>query len=356
MTPSHEKQRLEENEQRKSHWLRWGPYLSERQWATVREDYSSNGDCWSYFPHDHARSRAYRWGEDGLLGFTDSKCRLCLSVALWNEQDGILKERLFGLTNPEGNHGEDVKEQYFYLYSTPSHSYVKQLYKYPHAKFPYTDLVKENGHRSTGDPEYELLDTGIFNENRYMDVVAEYAKAGPDDILLRYTVTNHGPEAAPIHLIPQIWFRNNWTWQCNHEGCTAKPSIKLQDERSLALDHESLGKFRVVWDEDDSFQEALFTENVTNDRRILGSKTNRSRYVKDAFHRHVIDGEIDVVNPKQNGTKAGLHHRCVLVAGETRTFRLRLFNDQEPPSGDLFDSFDSVFSRRLQEGEAFYDQ
>lgn len=351
-----EKQKLHENSTRKQHWLRWGPYLAERQWATVREDYSANGDCWNYFPHDHSRSRAYRWGEDGLLGFTDSQCRLCVSLALWNERDSILKERLFGLTNPEGNHGEDVKEQYFYLFSSPSHSYVKQLYKYPHAKFPYSKLVSENKKRTTEDREYELVDTGVFDQERYMDVVAEYAKEGPNDLLIQYTVTNRGPDAAPVHVVPQIWFRNNWTWQCTHEGCSVKPTIRKVDDHHLLLDQESLGKFHLVWEEDSSqFQEALFTENVTNDRRILGTKTNRSRYVKDAFHRHIVNGEDDVVNPDEKGTKAGLHFKFILAPGESQKVRLRLFSEDETPNRPPFHKFDQIIKTCACEGEAFYD-
>ena len=356
MTPSAEKERLLENAQKKRYWVRWGPYLSERQWATVREDYSSDGNCWGYFPHDHARSRAYRWGEDGLLGFTDSKCRLCTSVALWNEQDSILKERLFGLTNPEGNHGEDVKEQYFYLSSTPSHSYVKQLYKYPHAAFPYAKLVEENGKRSTKDPEYELLDTGIFDESRYTDVVSEHAKNSPNDILIQYTVTNRGPEPAPVHVIPQIWFRNNWTWQCTHEGCSVKPRLKRDgDENHLLLEHDSLGRFHCVW-ESTGDEEILFTENVTNDRRLLGAKTNRSRYVKDAFHRHIVNGEANVTNPRHIGTKAGVHFKFHLQPGESRTVRLRLYAEEEAPKGDPFENFDRIIAQRIEESEAFYDE
>ncbi len=357
--PSCERQRLHENAQRRRHWLRWGPYLAERQWATVREDYSPDGDCWNYFPHDHARSRAYRWGEDGLLGITDTKCRICLSLALWNEKDGILKERLFGLTNHEGNHGEDVKEQYFYLYSTPTHSYVKQLYKYPHAAYPYAELVRENRRRSTEDPEYELIDTGVFREQRYMDVTAEFAKAGPNDLLLRYTVTNRGPETAPIHVIPQVWFRNSWTWQCTHEGCTLKPTLQLEGEGHLELSQESLGTYDLYWEQDDDFSEVLFTENVTNDCRIQGASSNRSDYVKDAFHSHIVDGESGVVSPVMKGTKAGLHHRLLLASGESKVLRLRLVSRAERPSTfgkEMFDSFDEIVTQRYREGESFYDE
>src|ERR1041385_6051177 len=237
-----ELQRLAEDATRVKNWKRWGPYLAERQWATVREDYSPDGTCWDYFPHEHARSRAYRWGEDGLLGITDRECRLCFALALWNGKDPILKERLFGLTGPEGNHGEDVKEQYFYLDSTPTHSYMKALYKYPQAEFPYSRLVDENRRRGKGDPELELLDTGVFNDNRYFDVFAEYAKASPDDILIRITVANRGPEKATLHLLPTLWYRNTWVWGCKHEGCWIKPNIKPAGKNELVGDHVNFGK------------------------------------------------------------------------------------------------------------------
>ncbi|HXC98234.1 MAG TPA: glucosidase, partial [Verrucomicrobiae bacterium] len=222
-----EAQRLYDDASRQKNWKRWGPYLAERQWGTVREDYSDSGDCWSYFPHDHARSRGYRWGEDGLLGITDRECRLCFALALWNGRDPILKERLFGLNNDEGNHGEDVKEEYFYLDSTPTHSYLKGLYKYPQAEFPYARLVEENRRRSRLDPEFELADTGIFNENRYHDVLVEYAKNLPDDILIRVTVSNRGPDTATLHLLPTVWFRNTWAWPSAHEGCNIRPRISV---------------------------------------------------------------------------------------------------------------------------------
>src|SRR5689334_1588871 len=237
-----ESQRLQEDARRQANWKRWGPYLSERQWGTVREDYSEHGNCWEYFPHDHARSRAYRWGEDGLFGITDRECRLCFALALWNGKDPILKERLFGLTGPEGNHGEDVKECYYYLDSTPTHSYMKALYKYPQAEYPYAWLVEENRRRGKGDSEFELIDTGVFNENRYFDVFAEYAKADVDDILIRVTVANHGSEAAPLHLLPQLWFRNTWIWGCKHEGCTLKPRISKLDDNTLSTEHQTLPK------------------------------------------------------------------------------------------------------------------
>src|SRR5580698_9249595 len=241
-----EQQRLIDDAQRQQNWKRWGPYLSERQWGTVREDYSADGDCWNYFPHDHARSRAYRWGEDGLLGITDRECRLCFSLALWNGKDPILKERLFGLTSPEGNHGEDVKECYYYLDSTPTHSYMKALYKYPQAEFPYDWLVDENHRRGKDQPEFELLDTGVFNDNRYFDVFAEYAKAGPDDVLMRITVANRGPESAMLHLLPTLWYRNTWIWGCKHDGCWIKPRITPAGDSTLLGDHVNFGKHWLV--------------------------------------------------------------------------------------------------------------
>src|SRR5438128_1168172 len=244
MKSNGEKARLAADAKREANWKRWGPYLSERQWATVREDYSADGNCWEYLPHDHARSRAYRWGEDGLLGFTDRECRLCFALALWNGRDPILKERLFGLTGSEGNHGEDVKEQYFYLDSTPTHSYLKALYKYPQAEFPYARLLEENRRRGKNDPEFELTDTGVFDDNRYFDVFSEYAKRSPDDILIRITVVNRGPAPATLRLLPTLWFRNTWSWGCTHEGCSLKPRLRRhKDENLIEATHETLGRF-----------------------------------------------------------------------------------------------------------------
>jgi len=241
MKSSSEKERLAADAKREANWKRWGPYLSERQWATVREDYSADGNCWDHFPHDHARSRAYRWGEDGLLGFTDRECRLCFALAVWNGKDPILKERLFGLTGPEGNHGEDVKEQYFYLDATPTYSYMKALYKYPQNEFPYTRLVEENRRRGKSGPEFEILDTGVFDDNRYFDITVEYAKNGPNDILVRITAANRSVETATLHLLPTVWFRNTWSWGATEEGSSTKPSITLDPQDRLSLHHESLG-------------------------------------------------------------------------------------------------------------------
>lgn len=283
--------RLAEDASRKRNWKRWGPYLAERQWATVREDYSPYGTCWDYFPHDHARSRAYRWGEDGLLGITDRECRLCFGLALWNGRDPILKERLFGLTANEGNHGEDVKEEYFYLDSTPTHSYAKALYKYPQREFPYAQLVAENGRRSKLEPEFELVDTGVFDGGRYFDVGVEYAKASPNDVLIRITVANRGPERAVLHLLPSVWFRNTWSWGCTHEGCTLKPRIAADGARRLVCAHETLGRFCLEFETgpDGRGPEVLFTDNETNHARLHGAE-NSGRYVKDGFHERVIGG------------------------------------------------------------------
>src|SRR5208282_958437 len=316
--------RLEEI-QRGVHWRRWGPYLSERQWGTVREDYSEHGDAWEYFPHDQARSRAYRWGEDGIGGFGDDHLYLCLGVALWNERDPILKERLFGLNNTEGNHGEDVKEEYFYLDSTPTHSYLKALYKYPQAEFPYTRLLEENHRRGRHEPEFELSDTGVFDGNRYFDVLAEYAKAGPDDILIRITIANRGSERAPLHVLPTLWYRNTWSWGCRHEGCATKPGIKAAGEGLLQAEHVTLGP---TWlaagpGPDGKAPQFLFTENETNTYALFGVE-NQTPYVKDAFHAFLIHGRAEAVNPGQAGTKAAALYRLEIPAGAEVCLRLRL--------------------------------
>ncbi len=317
--------RLAADAARAQNWKRWGPYLSERQWATVREDYSADGACWDNFPHDHARSRAYRWGEDGLLGITDRECRLCFALALWNGQDPILKERLFGLTGSEGNHGEDVKEQYFYLDSTPTHTWLKALYKYPQAGFPYARLVEENRRRGKLEPEFELPDTGVFDGGRYFDVFVEYAKNSPNDILIRITVANRGPDTATLHLLPTVWFRNTWIWGCTHEGCSLKPRIALEKENLLALNHETLGRYFVEIGPAPGGNQApvLFTENETNQQRLWGVE-NAGKFVKDAFHDYVIHGRADAVNPKGHGTKAAPHYVLALKSGEQQIVRLRL--------------------------------
>ena len=356
MTTIAEQQRIEDDTSRRANWKRWGPYLSERQWATVREDYSAGGECWDYFPHDHSRSRAYRWGEDGLLGLTDRECRLCFALALWNGKDPILKERLFGLTGPEGNHGEDVKEQYFYLAATPTYSYAKALYKYPQTEFPYTWLVNENRRRGKLDPEFELVDTGIFNENRYFDVFVEYAKNSPDDILIRLTVANRGPDAATLHLLPNIWFRNEWSWGKIEEGSSFKPVIALEEPDRLSLNQESLGRFFLCAGADPSghFPTALFTENETNTHRLWGIG-EAGAFVKDAFHEYVIHGNSKAVNPSNTGTKAALHYVLNVPAGMTQTISLRLFPEKEASADPLGASFDQTLAVRVKEADQFYD-
>ncbi len=352
-----EQQRLQLSEQRVENWKRWGPYLSERQWGTVREDYSSDGDPWEYFPHDHARSRAYRWGEDGLLGITDRECRLCFALALWNGKDAILKERLFGLTGPQGNHGEDVKECYYYLDSTPTHSYMKALYKYPHAKFPYDLLVKENRRRGKTDPEFELVDTGVLDESRYFDVYAEYAKASPNDICIRITAINRGPEPAALHLLPTIWFRNTWSWGCSHEGCGVKPHLNRDSHNRIAADHTTLQRFYLEVDSTSAGRRPrmLFTENETNVERLHHTK-NESPLVKDGIHRSIINGHAGCVNPDEVGTKGAIHHVVELAPGESIALNLRLYSEDEAPTESFGSSFQHVFEERVREADEFYAQ
>jgi hypothetical protein len=307
-----EKHRLLESREHIKPWKKWGPYLSERQWGTVREDYSENGDAWNFFTHDHARSRAYRWGEDGIAGISDDKQHLCFALALWNGKDPILKERLFGLTNSQGNHGEDVKEYYFYLDSTPTHSYMKYLYKYPQATFPYEELVRVNGQRSREEMEYELLDTGVFNEDRYFDVVIEYAKEGPEDILVKISAVNRGPEAAELHLLPTLWFRNDWS-------------------------------------------ELLFTENETNHELLFPGIKNESPYAKDGINNFLIHGAQNAVNPEKQGTKASAHYKLTIGAGKTSVIRLRLSKKSDAPKGNPFGKdFDAIFNQRLAEADELY--
>jgi hypothetical protein len=324
-------------------WKFWGPYLSERQWGTVREDYSPYGNAWDYFPHEHARSRVYRWGEDGLAGFSDHQQRLCMSLALWNRRDPILKERLFGLTNGEGNHGEDVKELYYYLDAAPSHSYLKMLYKYPHAAFPYTELTEENRRRGTGLPEFELLDTGVFREGRYFDVFVEYAQAMPGDILMKVTISNRGPEAAELHVLPQLQFRNTWSWKSNHP----KPLLRLESTYALA-DHAELGQFHLYAE---GSPEWLFTENETNTQLLYGS--GDPGHFKDAFHAYLIHGQRNAVNPLKRGTKCAAHYALTIPAGQTTTLRLRL---NRMDARDPFADFDRLFEQRLQETNQFYGE
>src|SRR5580692_7625424 len=342
--------RLQETRTSKIPWRKWGPYLSERQWGTVREDYSKDGNAWDYFSHDQARSRAYHWGEDGLAGISDEKQLLCFSVALWNGKDPILKERLFGLTNSESNHGEDVKEYYFYLDSTPTHSYMKYLYKYPQAAFPYGDLVATSKGRNRGDMEYELLDTGIFKDDRYFDVFVEFAKNTPEDILIQISVSNRGPEPATLDVLPTLWFRNTWTWWPD----TPRPSLKQvtgkNDSRFVAASHAELGD-RYLYSEKDV--PLLFTENETNNERIFGTP-NASPYLKDGINNYVVNGKQDAVNPQHTGTKAAAHHRINVGAGETATIRLRLSDLAPAAIGDPFKSFGQIMQLRQNEANEFY--
>ena len=351
--PTAEEQRLAQDNRREQNWKRWGPYLAERQWGTVREDYSADGSCWTYFTHDHARSRAYRWGEDGLLGWCDRECRICFALALWNGKDPILKERMFGLTNPEGNHGEDAKEYWFYLDSTPTHSYCKALYKYPHAEFPYDRLVAENSRRSKLEPEFELRDTGIFDENRYFDVFVEYAKGAPDDTLIRITVANRGPQAAEIHLLPTIWFRNSWSWGCTHEGCTIKPRLSRNGDSSVALEYPEMQRFCfVAQSTDDAVPQLLFTENETNDQRIFGG-TNGTKFAKDAFHDYVIHGKKDAINPKEYGTKAAAYYRMTVPPGGQIQIKCRLSDPAIASPAPFGEEFERTFADRIREANEF---
>ena len=353
--PNAEELRLQEDRSRQKNWKRWGPYLSERQWGTVREDYSAGGECWSYLSHDHARSRAYRWGEDGLLGITDRECRLCFALALWNEKDPFLKERLYGLTGPEGNHGEDVKEAYFYLDSTPTHSYLKSLYKYPQQAFPYRELVEENRRRGRDQNEWELSDAGAFDQNRYFDVTAEYAKASSDDILIRFTLTNHGPSESVVHVCPTLWFRNTWSWGCGHEGCGLRPRIRREGADAVRADHESLGRTILHFAEasDGTVPETLFTENDSNTQLLFGV-ANAQPYVKDAFHRRIVQGEKDAVNPAGVGSKVGVWYRLRVPAGGSVVLRLRLVAAEQPIPKPCGPEFDKLFEARRRECDEFY--
>jgi hypothetical protein len=352
-----EETRLKEARKGTSNWKKWGPYLSERQWGTVREDYSEGGDAWNYFTHDQARSRAYRWGEDGLAGISDDKQHLCFALALWNGKDPILKERLFGLTNGEGNHGEDVKEYYFYLDSTPTHSYMKYLYKYPQAAFPYADLVETNSRRSKNEMEYELLDTGAFNDNRYFDVFMEYAKDGPEDILVRITTVNRGPEAAELHLLPTLWFRNDWSaWIAASNRTAEKPILEqipaVVGTSTVAAAHPRLGKYIFSCEGDVPL---LFTENETNHELLFPGQKNESRYVKDGINNCVVQGKLGEVNPGKKGTKLAAHYQINLGAGQTKVIRLRLSNSSTEHKGKPFGKqFDEVFADRLREADEFY--
>jgi hypothetical protein len=336
-----EKDRLEHDRLGKQRWRKWGPYLSERQWGTVREDYSADGDVWNYLTHDAARSRAYRWGEDGLAGFCDDEQRLCVGIALWNGRDPILKERLFGLGNREGNHGEDVKELYYYLDATPTHSYMKMLYKYPHGAFPYDWLVKENASRSKLEMEFELIDTGIFDEDRYFDVFVEYAKAGPDDVLMRITVHNRGPEPALLHLLPHLWFRNTWSWHVDG----TRPSLAVMGDNTIAAGHAELGRYRLHLQDAPTL---LFCDNDTHVRGLQGAAAG---FFKDAFHDYFIRGEQAAVNPAKTGTKACAHYELTVSPGVPAVVRLRLTNAEL--SAPL-EGFDAMMEQRRGEADEFY--
>jgi len=344
ITTNAERNRLDEAARNLKPWRRWGTYLSERQWGTVREDYSADGSAWDYFPHDHARSRAYRWGEDGIAGFCDEKQTLCIALALWNGKDPFLKERLFGLTNGQGNHGEDVKELYYYLDATPTCSYVRMLYKYPQAAFPYQQLVDENRSRGLSAPEYELSDTGVFSENRYFDVFVEYAKANVDDVLMLITVWNRGPEAADLVVLPQIWYRNTWNWGRDQ----VRPALSQATSSRLRATHPTLGDFDIDFD---APQELLFTENDTNAARVFGCASCNG-YFKDGFHEYVIQSKTDAVNAEHQGTKAAAFHRLNIPANGQKTVRLRM--RPAGSTGEPFADFDQVFRDRRREADEFY--
>jgi hypothetical protein len=340
-----EQKRLNEAREAGIPWKKWGPYLSERQWGTVREDYSEDGNAWDYFSHDQSRSRAYRWGEDGLGGICDEQQRLCIAIAVWNERDPILKERLFGLTNSEGNHGEDVKEYYFYLDSTPTHSYMKYLYKYAQREYPYRDLIETNRRRSREELEYELIDTGIFDDDRYFDVFVEYAKESPEDMLIRVTVHNRGPESARLRLLPTLWFRNTWSWS----GDASKPSLREAAPGTIHASHPELGEY---WLHCDGKPELLFTENESNAHKLWG-QLNASPYVKDAFHEYIVAGHREAVNPAKNGTKAAAHYVLDVPASACDTVRLRLAPARLAAA---FDGFERIFDSRIGDADEFYNR
>ncbi|MBC8115363.1 MAG: glucosidase, partial [Candidatus Saccharimonas sp.] len=367
-----ENRRLQESREKKTPWKNWGPYLSERQWGTVREDYSEGGNAWDYFSHDQARSRAYHWGEDGLAGICDHKQRLCFALALWNGNDPIIKERLFGLTNGEGNHGEDVKEYYFYLDSTPTHSFMKYLYKYPQAAYPYDNLVATNRQRGKSDLEYELLDTGVFNDDRYFDVFVEYAKSSPEDMLIEITIANRGPEAATLHVLPTLWFRNTWSWG----GDVEKPSLESAAQtNALAVVAASDPKLGQRFFYCDGAPKLLFTENDTNTERLFGVP-NATPFVKDGINNCVVHGQTEAVNPRQTGTKVAAQYVITVKAGKSQTLRLRI--SDVTPSGALVadaasvgkgnadagsvrhgggpfgKAFDDVMKSRRREADEFY--
>lgn len=346
-----EEKRLTDDRNRQAYWRRWGPYLSERQWGTVREDYSADGNAWAYFPHDHARSRAYRWGEDGIAGISDNHQRLCFAIALWNGEDPILKERLFGLTGPEGNHGEDVKEYYFYLDNTPSHAYMKCLYKYPQQVFPYTQLVEENQRRSYHEPEFELADTGIFKDNQYFDVFVEYAKHTDEDILIQLSIVNHASVPKTLQLLPTLWFRNTWSWDEKSEKPSLQQIESIGATQVIHATHATLGDRWLYCLEPKAL---LFTENETNAQRLFGTE-NASLYVKDGINDFIIHGAQSAINSKQQGTKVAAHYTLTIGAGQTEIVRLRL-TDQPALLAPFSQAFEHTFEQRQQEADAFYQQ
>jgi len=347
-----ESQRLGEDTRREKNWKRWGPYLSERQWGTVREDYSEHGNCWDYFPHDHARSRAYRWGEDGLFGICDRQARLCFAVALWNEKDPILKERLFGLTGPEGNHGEDVKELYYYLDATPTASYLRGLYKYPLGEYPYARLVDENRRRGKHERELEIQDTGAFDAGRYYDVTVEYAKADPEDILVRITIASRASEASRLHVLPTAWFRNTWSW--GGPAAEARPHLRASGASALEMVHPDLGEYELAFEETPALRELLFTENETNAERVFGV-ASASPYAKDAFHRRVVNGETSATNPAREGTKAAAWYVVDVPAHGTVVLRARLRHRPQQLLRPAFGAgFERTFAERMADADAFY--
>ncbi len=350
MAGTAEQKRLDEARRQSAPWKKWGPYLSERQWGTVREDYSEDGDAWSYFSHEQSRSRAYHWGEDGIAGISDERQRLCFALALWNGRDPILKERMFGLTNSEGNHGEDVKEYYFYLDSTPTHSYMKHLYKYPQSEYPYSSLLEANRSRGRQGMEYELLDTGIFNDDRYFDVFTEYAKADPEDILIRISLVNRGPEAATLHVLPTLWFRNTWSWEGGGPKGTLKDVGARSGARVIAATHEELGDCELHCQGDPGL---LFTDNESNFKRLFNGQ-NATPHVKDAFHEYIVNQRHEAVNPAGTGSKSAAHYELNVPAGQTATIRLRLLARPRVTANLFGPDFDEPFAARLREADEFY--
>ena len=357
LSPTAEEIRLGEDSRRERFWKLWGTYLSERQWGTVREDYSSDGDVWNSFSFEQSRSRVYRWGEDGLLGLSDRFGRLCFGISLWNGKDPILKERLFGLSGPQGNHGEDVKELYYYLDATPTHSYCKGLYKYPQAEFPYADLVAENGRRTHLQPEYELVDTGVFDQNRYFDVQVEYAKGSIKDILIKVTISNRGPDQADLVFLPTLWYRNTWAWGQISEECLVEPKISIARPGTVSAVHAVMGEYEMTFDKgpDGKLPEFLFTNNETNTQRLYGEPLARP-YVKDAFHDAVIEGKTDAVNPEQFGTKTAGRYNLTIPAGDSVVLRMRLTAKGAAQGEPLDDSFEDIFAARTEDAEEFYNR